>query len=479
MGAEWRGIGLLDGGLDGWAGVDHEHPAMLPAMDTETAPRARREPRCVVAGVLAYGRPGMLDRPPTSADRVGERRAWVTVAAATLCSALPAFLTGALGVQLRDELGLTATQIGLSMGASFTVAALASAPMGRLAQRIGPRLGFRSGLAVSATSMLLIALFAREFWHFVLFLALAGSANALNQPSANLLLATHIDGERMGWALAAKQSGMPAAALVGGGTVPLVALTVGWEWAYALGACLAVLAAVALPADRPAPASDLGTETPGAAHLADGGAVVDPPNRTPGRPDLGLGLLVLYACVGLLGATAAGAMVGFITSGAEASGLDPGVSGLVLSLGSLVGIISRLVQGLQVDRRGVLPIQRLVWLFGLGGLGVLVLAADRPLAYLLAPIPAFAFGWAWPGLFNLSVIRNNPSAPAAATGVSQVGVFAGAAVGPALGGVVIDAAGYRALWIVSAASLLAGSAIAVFLRTRVRARRARSESIVG
>ncbi|MEM9041271.1 MAG: MFS transporter [Actinomycetota bacterium] len=420
----------------------------------------------------------MLERSTTPPGRVAERRAWVTVAVATLCSALPAFLTGALGVQLRDELGLTATQIGLSMGASFTVAAVASAPMGRLAQRIGPRLGFRTGLAVSATSMSLVALLAREFWQFVLFLAIAGAGNALNQPSANLLLATHIDRERMGWALATKQSGMPAAALVGGGTVPLIALTVGWEWAYALGAVLAVVAAVALPADRRGIAARTSrTKASAPAHLVDGGAVLDPPDRSPARPDLGLALLVLYACVGLLGATAAGAMVGFITSGAEASGLGPGVSGLVLSLGSLVGIISRLVQGLQVDRRGVLPIQRLVWLFGLGGLGVLFLAVDRPLTYLLAPIPAFAFGWAWPGLFNLSVIRNNPSAPAAATGVSQVGVFAGAAVGPALGGLIIDAAGYRALWLVSSASLLAGSAIAVYLRARIRAGRARSGSI--
>ncbi|MEM8747732.1 MAG: hypothetical protein AAGF91_13600, partial [Actinomycetota bacterium] len=251
-----------------------------------------------------------------------------------------------------------------------------------------------------------------------------------------------------------------------------------WRPWYALGACLAVVAAVALPADRRTIATGPSSaEAPAPARLADGGAVLDPPDRGPARPDLGLALLVLYACVGLLGATAAGAMVGFITSGAEASGLDPGVAGLVLSLGSLVGIVSRLVQGLQVDRRGVLPIQRLVWLFGLGGLGVLFLAVDRPLTYLLAPIPAFAFGWAWPGLFSLSVIRNNPSAPAAATGVSQVGVFAGAAVGPALGGLIIDAAGYRALWLVSSASLLAGSAIAVYLRARVRAGRARSGSI--
>ena len=372
-------------------------------------------------------------------------------------SALPVFLTGALGVQLRDDLGFSATQIGLAMGTSFTFAAVMSAPMGRLAQRLGPRRGFQSGLTASALSMLVIAAFARDFWSFCVVLAVAGVANSLNQPSANLLLTTHIGSGRLGFALATKQSGMPAAALLGGVAVPAVALTLGWQWAYVFAAMVAMVAITALPSD------------------AEPAGTVSPTVSRGHRPDLGIPLLLLYATVGLLGATSAGAMVGFITGGAEASGLGPGASGLVLSLGSAVGVISRLIQGWQVDHRGVLPIQRLVWLFALGGLGVLLLAVDVPATYVIAPIPAFAFGWAWPGLFNLSVVRNNPSAPASATGISQVGVFAGAALGPALGGIIVDAAGYRALWLFAASTLLTGSMIAVYLRTRIKANRVRND----
>jgi MFS family permease len=399
------------------------------------------------------------------AERVGERRAWPIVAIATMCSAFPAFLTGALGVQLRDDVGLSATQVGLAMGTSFTFAAVLSAPMGRLAERLGPRRAFRIGVSTSALSMLLIAAFARSFWQFCLLLALAGMANALNQPSANLMLSTHISARRLGFALATKQSGMPAAALLGGAAVPAIALTLGWQWAYVVAAGIAIVAAAALPADTAARRAITSTRTTA-------------PRAEAGRPDLGTKLLALYAVVGFLGATNAGAMVGFITSGAEASGVSPGAAGLVLSLGSLVGVISRLVQGLEVDRRGILPIQRLVWLYGLGGLGVLVLAVDVPLTYAIAPIPAFAFGWAWPGLFNLSVMRNNPSAPAAATGISQVGVFAGAALGPALGGVIIDNGSYRALWIFGAVTLLTGSALAMYLRSRIRANRISTEAAI-
>ncbi len=380
------------------------------------------------------------------------------VALGTMCSAFPVFLTGALGVQLADEVGLSATEIGLAMGASFAVAALLSAPMGRVAERLGPRLGFRLGLSVSGSSMLAVAAFGRSFWQFCAILAVAGAANALNQPSANLMLTTHIGADRLGFALATKQSGMPAAALLGGAAVPAIALTVGWQWAYVAGAAVVVSALVCLPVDAHGRAERHFSTTESGARRA-------------ARPDLGVPLLVLYATVGMLGSTSAGAMVGFVTSGAEASGLDAGSAGLVLSVGSFVGVVSRLFQGWQVDRRGILPIQRLVWLYGLGGLGTLLLAVDVPLTYVIAPLPAFAFGWAWPGLFNLSVVRNNPSAPASATGISQVGVFVGAAIGPALGGLIIDTAGYRALWLFGASTLLLGCALAVHLRTRIRAAR--------
>jgi len=377
-----------------------------------------------------------------------------------MCSALPVFLTGAVGVQLRDSLDITATAIGLSMGVSFGVAAVLSAPMGRLAQRLGPRRAFRVGLTVTALAMLGVALFVESSAMLACLLGVAGAANALNQPSANLLLASHVDPQRLGFALAVKQSGMPAAALVGGLAVPAVALTVGWEWAYAGAGVLALTVLTLLPADR-----------------VNGTRPTTSSSGRSARPDMATSLLALYAAVGFLGALHAGAMTGFITSGAEESGISPGVAGLVLSFGSATGIASRLYQGWRVDRSGMLPIQRIILLYAVGGLGALGLAVDLPITYLLASAPAFAFGWAWPGLFNLSVIRNNPSAPGAATGISQVGVFVGAATGPALGGVIIDVGGYRWLWLTGAAALMIGSGLAMVLRREIRAARQESERV--
>lgn len=392
-----------------------------------------------------------------------DRRAWVGAAVGTMCSALPMFMTGALGVQIRDELDLSATQIGVAMGVSFGCAALLSAPMGRVAQRVGATRAFRAGLTTTALSMLAIAATADRFWKLCALLAVAGVANALNQPAANLLLSIRIAPHRLGLALATKQSGMPAAALVGGIAVPAVALTLGWQWAYVFGGALTlVVAAFVIASDGHA--NERLTDRLTASVRRTASRAV-----TPARPDLGVRLLTLYAVVGLLGSTNAGAMVGFITSGAEESGLAPGLAGLVLSLASFTGIASRMYQGWQVDNAGILPIQRLMWLYGLGALSVLLLAVDVPATYVVASLPSFAFGWAWPGLFNLSVIRNNPSAPATATGISQVGVFAGAALGPAAGGVVIDQGGYRLLWILGSITLMIGAVLAAYLRTRIRA----------
>lgn len=73
----------------------------------------------------------------------------------------------------------------------------------------------------------------------------------------------------------------------------------------------------------------------------------------------------------------------------------------------------------------------------------------------------FAFGWAWPGLFNLSVVRDNPSAPAAATGVTQTGIYIGAGGGPVLGGMIVRTAGFSALWVSASFGLLIAAVAAL------------------
>ena len=62
---------------------------------------------------------------------------------------------------------------------------------------------------------------------------------------------------------------------------------------------------------------------------------------------------------------------------------------------------------------------------------------------------AFGAGWGWPGLFNFAVVKTNPGAPAAATGITQTGASGGAALGPLMFGLVLEASSYTTAWLVS------------------------------
>ena len=401
------------------------------------------------------------------------RRALFGGVVGTTSSVLPAFMTGAIAVQLADDLALGASQLGLVIGGFFASAALGSVLLGRLAERLGPGPAMRIGLLTSLVTGLALSQ-ARSALHLGLALLVAGTSNALTQPAANLLLVRHVPAGRLGLAMALKQAGMPIASLLGGVAVPVLALTVGWRWAYVAAALVAAAALAAVPSlPHSARNRQLRAELPGSGRLpgSSGSWGSRAPSGSPARPDLPRRLLIGYAVVGLLGAAAAGATVSFLVSAGEGSGLSPGAAGLLLTGGSAVGITSRILHGRWADGPRLLPIRRVALLLGVGGLATLVLALDTPAAYVGAVVPVFAFGWAWPGLFNLSVVRNNPSAAAASTGVTQTGVYIGAGAGPVLGGLVVDAAGYPALWWAAGLSLLLASGTALLLRARLRARR--------
>ena len=76
------------------------------------------------------------------------------------------------------------------------------------------------------------------------------------------------------------------------------------------------------------------------------------------------------------------------------------------------------------------------------------------------------------GLFNLAVVRMNPAAPAAATGITQTGVYVGALAGPVLFGVLVEAHGYPLAWVLAACSSAGAAGGILYGRSRVQAWRA-------
>ena len=388
-----------------------------------------------------------------------ERRVLAASIIATTASVLPAFLTGAVGVQLRSDLEISEAGLGLAIGGFFTTAALGSMLLGRAAQALGATIAMRLGLAVSAATLLSVAAWSRSLTSLLAVLAAGGVANALTQPSANLLLAERVSQRRLGFAMALKQAGMPTSALLGGVAVPTFALTVGWRWAYVAAGALALAAMVLVPAATSARPASKGVAR--------------------SRPDQGLSLLVLLSVSAALGAAVAGALATFLVSGAEASGMAPALAGLLLTGGGLLGVASRLWHGHLADLDRIDPLARVTLLLAIGSVGIGSFALQVPAGYVAGTVLAFACGWSWPGLFNLAIVLANPSAPAAATGVTQTGVYLGALAGPLLFGLGVDRFGYSTAWAGTATALLVAAAVLVFGRRQVAGtQHARSSGII-
>lgn len=364
------------------------------------------------------------------------RTAAVTCA---LVGALPVFLTGGLAVQIGRDITFGPSRMGVASGAYFAAAATGSAVMGRVAERLGPAVSMRAAIAASGAVLGCIALVG-GYPLLLVLLAFGGMANALAQVSANLLVAKGVPPERQGWSLSLKQAGVPAATLLGGLAVPALGVTIGWRWAFA-GACAVAFGAfVAVPNGVVGPAG----------------------KRAAGKrsSDVPIGPMVLLAVAAGLAAAANGCLATFLVAAGVDAGLGESAAGLVLTAGSALGITMRLAAGRRADIRGSrhLPVVSIL-LFG-GTLGYVLLAPGALASHLFGTALAFGFGWAWPGLFNLAVVRLNPSAPGAATGITQTGVYVGALSGPVIFGVIVDHFGYTAAWL-TAASWLTAAAVGV------------------
>lgn len=385
-----------------------------------------------------------------------ERVALVAVIA-TVGSILPSFLVGALGVQIADDLDIGAGGLGVAIGAYFVGAALLSARMGRLVEQIGPERAMRIATATSAATMVLVALLAHELVVLVALLVVAGGAQSLGQPATNLLIARGAPTSHQGIAFAIKQSGMPLGTLLGGAAVPLIALTVGWRWAFVGGAVLALAAFALVP--------PTGT-FPGVHRTLEGAAY-----RAEARPFPMAPLLLMSVAVGL-GAASAGSVVSFYVSGAVSAGVGESAAGWALTAGSAIGIAMRLWQGLRADRRGRRHLPVVATMLAVGALGHLMFALTEPWLYIAAIPIAFGAGWAWPGLFNLAVVRNYPAAPGAATGVSQTGTYLGAMLGPIVFGLLVDASGFGLAWCFSGTCAALAAAMMIVARRQLLAHRA-------
>ncbi|MPZ72070.1 MAG: MFS transporter [Nitriliruptorales bacterium] len=369
---------------------------------------------------------------------------------ATTAGVFPGFLTGAVSVQLGEDLGVGPATTGVLVALFFAVGAVVSGPGGRLAEHVGAVPGLRAATATTAGVLVTLAVAAQNTVHLGAGLAVAGVANAVVQPAVNGLLVGAIPTRRRGLAFGIKQSGVPASTLLGGLVVPTLAVTLGWRAAFAAGAAVAFLAAVVIHGHAetvPAASSDAA------------------------RPVLSPWLLMV--ALGTALGAAAGSVLGvFTVASAVSADVPAGVAGVLLTAGSLTAIAVRVVMGSVVDRTGG-GFGTVAAMLAAGSVGYVLLAGGGGVWLLTTGVlVAFGLGWGWNGVLNFAVADTHADRPAAATGITQAGVYVGGTVGPAAFGVAAQSFGFPPAWVATAGvSLVAAVLMFIGYRLAPAARR--------
>lgn len=358
----------------------------------------------------------------------------------------PTLLVAAMAVQISATFGLGSGVLGLAVSGFFGATAATTAVLGRVVARYGARAGMATVMAINCAVLVFLAV-SQSIWMIVAGLIVGGVANGAIHPASNLVLAEGVRGH-LGLALGIKQSSMPAAALAGGLAVPVIALTVGWRWAFVLAAavsfCLMIAALRYRPAVRDTPTGQQPAEA-----------------QTSEAPKLRLKLLSVAVCCAAAGGTSLNVFL--VDGGVQSAALAPAAAGLLAACCGALAVAGRTGLGLFADRRlSSNPMYIVLALIAACAVGSALMATGPQWAYVVGAMLAAGVGFGWTGLVHLAAMRAH-SDTARATGTLMTGFAGGSCLGPLLMGQVSTHWGYRPVWMCISALCLMGAALIVLV----------------
>jgi len=371
-------------------------------------------------------------------------RSVVPGTALIVAGVLPGFLTASLAPRIRHDFSFGDSILGLAVAIFYLTCMVSSTPSGHLVERIGARWGMLLGAGLSSLACMAIAVFADSAAALIAILVVAGLGNAIGGPAVSALLRRTVHTGRHGLAFGAQQSGASIGALLAGLALPAVAIPLGWRWAYAGAAVLAVVAVALAPASGPGEPPRL------AAH----------PEPAPHH----LTSIRALAVAAVLASAAGVGFIAFLVTYAIDQGIGEGAAGLLLGAVSLTATISRVGLGVIADRSGGDALRITALVLAGSAAGYLLLISGEPALIVLAALIVGSIGWSWPGTLTLAVVFRRPDAPAWAVGVMMSGLFAGAAGGPLLVGLLAEHDHFAAAWSLCAGLALAAAATIALTR---------------
>lgn len=377
----------------------------------------------------------------------------IVVSSGLVLAALPLFMVGGLAVQIRADLGFNEAALGAAVTTGFVVGAVSAPFGGRIADRIGPRRALYLGSSLSALSLFGLGMFTDSWGRLVVFLAIAGLAVALTDPGLAILVNSTIAREKHGLAFGLKEASIPAATLAAGIAVPAIALTVGWRWAFTVG--IVPLVVLVLLLSR---------ATSGLS------ATGRPPDSVAGegRSQTPKPAIILTAVAAALGTAAASGVGVFLTESAVAMGIGPGAAGILLAVGSVAGMITRIATGVAADRTGREQFRLIALMLAVGGVTIALGGTGNNALLVIGTIGAFTGGWGWTSIYFLSLLRADPSNPGAVSGIGTAGLGVGNAAGPLLFGLTAQSLSFRAAWLGAGVLAIMAAILMGAARSRMR-----------
>lgn len=373
----------------------------------------------------------------------------MTLGVATLATfALPLFFASAFAPEIRRDLDLADSQIGIAIAAFWVAATVSSLASGRAVDRIGPARSTWLAALFVASACLGIALLAESYGVFVTLLAVTGLGNALVAPAMSVRIKQALSPGVQGTTFGFQQSGPPLASLVAGAALPAAGGALGWRAVFALGAAATVATAAAV---RDAGDADVRSDE---AREATG--LAGEPGPVHGRE------AALMVAGGTLASALANGLLTYLVVYAVDEGMSTAAAGLVLTAASLACIATRVALGVLADRSPRPRLPQMAALLAIGAAGCAVLAIGSPWAIATGALLSLGLGWGWAGLYMLTAVERGGDAPGKAVGTATTGTFAGAIAGPLLVGAIAEAGSFAAAWIACSAIALGGAA--VFMR---------------
>lgn len=389
--------------------------------------------------------------PSGSPPRPAGGTIFVASSAASL-ALVPAFLFGATGPFVREDLGFGRDVLGLVVSTYWLAMAFTGAPGGRLVQRWGSATGLRVGVGLACVALVTVALAPTTAVLFV-GIGLGGVASAVITPATDLAVIQRVPEDRLAIAFGIKQSSLPAASLLAGLGIPVLALTLGWRWTFAAVLVLALPTLVLVRTSwSTGPSRSAIPTIPGA----------DQGTRALRRlRPLVLGMGLAMAAVSSTGA--------FYVQAALDKGIGAGEAGVLLAVGSALGIMGRFVFTWRLSARSR-PFAITAALTAIGAVGIIGIAAAQSVGtLLLATVVAFAAGWGWNGLFTHAVVASHRQVAARASGMLVAASATGGVLGPSSFGLLATRVGISVAWTVAAAEMLLASVLWL-LHTRAETR---------